>query len=79
MLRWQWPLKQILTKEQNTITLGQIFQLMKKQFSILFALLVIGFLLFLSCSKSEGDGIAPTYKSEGTSTGNNPYTPPSTT
>ncbi len=52
---------------------------MKKNLSLIAILLIMGFFLFLSCSKSEGDGIAPTYKAEGTSTGNNPYTPPSTT
>ena len=52
---------------------------MKKNISLLIAFSLLCFFIFLSCSKSEGDGIAPTYKSEGTSTGNNPNNPPSTT
>ncbi len=41
---------------------------------LLILLTVIGFttLIFAACSKSEGDGITPSYSSEATSTGSNP-------
>jgi hypothetical protein len=46
---------------------------MKTKHLLLF-LTVLGFsaLIFFACSKSEGDGIAPTYSDEATNTGGNP-------
>ena len=53
---------------------------MKKQYSLLVILTLVVAGLFFACSKqSEGSGVAPTYKSQATSTGNNPYNPPATT
>jgi hypothetical protein len=52
---------------------------MLKKLSVLFIFTALAAVLFFACKKSEGEGIAPTYKSEGTSTGNNPYNPPATT
>ena len=45
---------------------------MGKKISVFLALSAIVAFLFMACSKSEGDGVAPTYKSEATTTGNNP-------
>ena len=47
---------------------------MKKKIPLLIlTMAVFGSLLFFACSKSEGEGISPTYKEEGTTTGGNPY------
>ncbi|MFN5182427.1 MAG: hypothetical protein ACK5D5_05340 [Bacteroidota bacterium] len=45
---------------------------MAKKVSLVIVLITIVTTLFMACKKSEGDGVAPTYKSEATTTGNNP-------
>ncbi len=52
---------------------------MNKKLSIIFIFSLFTGALLFSCSKSEGEGNAPTYKAEGTSTGNNPLNPPAST
>lgn len=42
-------------------------------------MLVVCSVIFMACSKSEGDGITPTYKGEAGTTGNNPYNTTGTT
>jgi hypothetical protein len=45
---------------------------MSKKISASIVFITVVILLFIACKKSEGDGVAPTYKSEATTTGNNP-------
>ncbi|MBC7862309.1 MAG: hypothetical protein IAF38_04990 [Bacteroidia bacterium] len=53
---------------------------MIKRVSLFAIAAIFGAALFFACGKqSEGSGNAPTYKKDGTSTGNNPHNPPAST